>query len=130
MKILSFTLNIIIVIVIALTPSGFHNDDTRHFDWIILFFVVVNSYFLIKSNKGKIIRGYLLCTLLELVYCLVTVSANDEIGYYIPRLRALGIKVEFISKSKLDILEAISVIIILILIVSELVLIWRTIKDK
>ncbi|RBL88559.1 hypothetical protein DF182_18445 [Chitinophaga flava] len=92
--------------------------------------MIVNSFFLIKSGKKKIIGGYLLCSLLALVYCLSSVFSNDEIGYIKPRLGYLGIKVEIISQSELEKLELISFITIGILVVTELILLWRTIKYK
>jgi hypothetical protein len=72
------SLNAICVLVILLTPAGFHNDHTLLLDAFVYLTGIINALVAWQLKHHLVV---LAISFLQLLYCLGATASNDEIGY-------------------------------------------------
>lgn len=136
MKIIFYLISLITLIIILLTPDFFHDDATKSFDKLVFFGTILNVIFgSIKKIRIKKYNFYIL-SLLQLFYCLITVSGNDEIDFYWLRMTSFfSQENNFFNNEFLSSIETLMYYIVLIIIILHLrnlflILFQFFLKDK
>ncbi|BFO66176.1 hypothetical protein KCF3NO3_21590 [Chryseobacterium sp. KCF3-3] len=136
MKVIFYLINLITLIIIFVTPQSFHDDTTKSFDNLIITVTILNV--LLGSLKKINIKKYnfYIVSLLQLIYCIITISYYDHNNFYWLRLFAIFSKENKVFNvdllSSLDTLMYYIILIIVILHLRNLFLILFQIflKDK
>lgn len=123
MKILTYIINILILVIISITPNGFHNDQTRVFDFFIIFSLIANFIIsLISKGSRKI---YFTILIITFVYCLFTISSNDELDTVNFRINSLFKTNILFTTTVTNLVEEVTILLFLI-IVGLSVIYWAT----
>lgn len=127
MKVIFYLISLITLIIIFITPQSFHDDTTKSFDDLIIIGTILNV--LLGSLKKINIKKYnfYVVSLLQMIYCVITISYYDHNDFYWLRLFAIFSKenkvfnVDFLSS--LETLMYYVILIILILHIRNIFLI-------
>ena len=88
MKIVSFVINIAVLLMILATPSTFYNDFTKLLDQCNIVFLILNLILLqITCKENTFIYSQL--SLTQFIYCLFSASGFDELDIEFFRLNFL-----------------------------------------
>lgn len=114
MKILTYIINILILVIISITPNGFHNDQTRVFDFFIIFSLIANFIIsLISKGSRKI---YFTILIITFVYCLFTISSNDELDTVNFRINSLFKTNILFTTTVTNLVEEVTILLFLIIV--------------
>ena len=129
MKNISFCSNILVLAIIVFTPSQFHNDYTRMLDYTILILLLLN-FIILRLRKYSFINTYFVISIVQVIYCLMTVTSHTESFFQQSRISNLFLKTEIFSKQALVFFEEIWLYSFLILLILEIRFIYLTIMNK
>jgi hypothetical protein len=119
MKKVPFYLNFITIVLIVLTPNSFYNDYIILLDVFLVISMILN-FLLIRFRSFSLLKNYLILSIVQLLYCLSTVSSNSELEYQKSRISGIFFKSEIFSSNLLSILENTSIFIFLFFITLEI----------
>ena len=129
MKQISFILNFITILLIVITPSFFHNDFTSLADCCIIFSLILNLI-LFKFRNYTFLKSYLVISICQIMYCLITVSSNSELNHQRSRIFELFSYPEIFGDEFLTILESTSMIVFAIFLFLEICFIYINLLRK
>jgi|GEM_PF-6677379 hypothetical protein len=126
MKKVSFCLNVATIALVIATSDSFYNDYIMFFD-IFLFVSIILNFLLFRFRKFHLIKNYLIMSIIQIVYCLLTVASNIELEYQRSRLCDIFSKPEIFNSNILSFLENVSILIFVLFIILELRFIYLSI---
>lgn len=125
MKKVPFYLNFITVALIIATSNSFYNDYIMFFDSVLVISITLN-FLLLRFRKYFSLKSYLILSIVQLIYCLLTVSSNVELEYQKSRISDIFLKSETFTPNLLSILENGSIFIFLFFIILEIRYIYNS----
>ena len=129
MKNFSFCLNILVLVIIVFTPRQFHNDYTSMLDCSVLILLILN-FIILRFRKYSFVNTYFVISIIQAIYCLMTVTSHTESVFQQSRISILFLKTEIFSKQALVFFEEIWLYSFLILLILEIRFIYFTIMNK
>lgn len=118
MKKISFCLNFLSIALVVVTPHSFHNDYIIFCDAVIAVTIILNL-FLLRIIKYYFIKKYLIISILQFLYCILTISSNSELEYKRARISDIFSKPDTFSLNILSVLENVSIIFFLLFVIFE-----------
>lgn len=117
-KYLMLSVTVIMLLIILITPKGFHNDITSLIDKILLFSIAINCFFILYYKKIK--KKFLYVTFFQFLCIFTTVTFNDEIDYSQMRIINLFFKGYNLNETLLIIFENVWFVSLILTIVFQL----------
>lgn len=129
MKQISFILNFITILLIVITPNFFHNDFTSLADRCIIFSLILNLV-LFKFKNYTFLKSYLIISICQITYCLITVTSNSELEHHRSRIFELLRYPEIFVDEFLIVLESTSIIVFAVFLFLEIRFIYINLSRK
>lgn len=129
MKNFSFCLNILVLVIIVFTPRQFYNDYTSMLDCSVSILLILN-FIILRFRKYSFVNTYFVISIIQVIYCLMTVTSHTESVFQQSRISILFLKTEIFSNQALVFFEEIWLYSFLILLILEIRFIYFTIMNK
>lgn len=130
MKNLRIASNVSVLLILSLTTNNFRNDFINLFDWTVFSLIVIDNIIIRYFNVKRVgvICNYL--SIVQIIYCISTVSSNDEIEFTNIRILDLFSSSLKTSSTMLSLIELIWLSTIISIIVMQVYLFLVCIKLK
>lgn len=121
MRVIFYIINLLTLIVIFITPNFFHNDATELFDKLVAISSIFNLV-LMSISKIRIKRNnFHIISILQFVYCFITVSGNDHDEFYWLRITSFFSQEDnYLEDGFLSSLETLMFYMILVILILQI----------